>query len=117
MGYQEKRLNKRINISLPINYETLGLDRKELGNTISKDISETGIKLILKEFYPPQTKFLIQINLKGINKAIETVVETVWSFNIQFSNAYYNGLRFIELNARNKEILSEYIATTQLLNS
>ena len=116
MLQQKRRLNERINISLPTSYEAMGLNKKVFGNTISKDISETGIKLILKEFYPPKTNFLLKISLGDINKIIETIAQTIWSSNIQFSNIYHNGLHFIELNTKNKNLLSEYLTMTQLLN-
>lgn len=113
--YQEKRLNKRITLSLPINYEALETKSKEMDTTASKDISESGIKMIFKKFYPPKTKFLIRVNLEEINKTIETIAETVWSFNMRFSDMYYNGLRFLDLNTTNQKALSEYIAIKEVL--
>ncbi len=110
MEKREKRLYKRITLSLPINYEILDTDKKELDHTVCKDISEGGLKLIVKKFYPPKTKFLIKIDIPEMNKMITAIAETVWSFNMRFSNRYYNGLRFCDLNTPSKKLLNEYIS-------
>ncbi|MDD5005616.1 MAG: PilZ domain-containing protein [Candidatus Omnitrophica bacterium] len=111
---EEKRLHKRISLSLPINYEVLETEKKEYNTTVCKDISEGGIRLVLKKFYPPKTKLLLKISLEGINKVIEAMAETVWSYNMRFANTYHNGLRFINLDTRDQNILREYIAVREL---
>ena len=110
----KKRQNKRLALSLPIYYEVLEKGKKEIGDTICKDISEGGIKLMLKKFYPPKTKFLLKINLEGINRIIETIAESIWSFNTHFSNSYYNGLRFAGLNISDQKTLGEYITIKEI---
>jgi len=107
--FQEKRINKRINLSLPINYESLEIEKKEIDSAISKDISEGGLRLLFHKFYPPKTKFLLKIKLEGIDKIIETMAEIAWSFNAQFSNNYYSGLRFLEMDSSERKILKEYL--------
>ncbi|MBL7196891.1 MAG: PilZ domain-containing protein [Candidatus Omnitrophica bacterium] len=115
--WQEKRVNKRITLSLPINYEVSDTQKKELSSTVCKDISEGGLKLMLKKFYPPKTKFLIKINLEGINRIIETMAESVWSFNMHFSNMYYNGLCFVDLSTPDRKKLKEYLVIKEITSS
>ncbi|MDD5617868.1 MAG: PilZ domain-containing protein [Candidatus Omnitrophica bacterium] len=112
--WQEKRTDKRINLSLPIDYESLETTKREHDSTVSKDISEGGMRIVLKKFYPPKTKFLLKINLEGINKIIEAMAEIAWSFNAQFSNAYYSGLRFSEIDVSDRRILREYIKIKEI---
>lgn len=112
---QEKRQNKRLTLSLPIDYKTLDAKDIDLDSTICKNISESGLKLVLKKFYPPKTKFLLKINLAGINKVIETIAESAWSFNMHFSNLYYNGLRFIDLSASNQRQLQQYLMMKEIV--
>jgi c-di-GMP-binding flagellar brake protein YcgR len=112
--FEEKRKNKRISLSLPTYYEPLETDRKVHLNTVSKDISEGGIRLAFSKFYPPKTKFLLKITLEGINKVIEPLAEIVWSFNTQFSNSYYSGLRFLEMAPSQQETLREYIEIREI---
>jgi len=114
--WQEKRQTRRLSLSLPINYEVLDTEEKEASNTISKNISEGGLKVVFKKFYPPKTKFLLRINLEGINKVIETIAETAWSFNMHFSNTYYSGLRFIYLDPKKQQMIKEYITIKGITN-
>jgi len=113
--FQEKRIHKRVNVSVPINYETIENPLKRYGHTLSKDISENGIKIAMERFCPPKTKFLLRINLEEINKTIESLAETIWSFNIRASNRYHNGMRFIDMNQENKTALREYVTIKSLI--
>jgi len=112
--WQEKRAYKRVNLSLPIDYEYLGADKKEYHSTVSKDVSEGGLRLALHKFHSPKTKFLLKIKLEGLNRIIETMAEIAWSFNAQFSNNYYSGLRFVDMSSSNQKMLKEYIEMREI---
>ena len=114
--WQEKRESKRITLSLPIDYEILNTEKKETSSTICKNISEGGLKLVFNKFYPPKTQFLIKINLAGINRIVETIAESAWSFNMHFSNMYYSGVRFLELNKSNRRNIREYLMMKEITN-
>ena len=112
---EEKRLDKRISVYLPINYDILGTEQKELGSTTSKDLSLRGIKILTEKFFPPGTKFLLKLNLKDIDKMLELMAQSRWSSNIQFSNRYQSGLSFEDLNPQYKKALEEYIKFKQAI--
>ncbi|MFC1709431.1 PilZ domain-containing protein [Candidatus Omnitrophota bacterium] len=115
--WQEKRQSKRITLSLPIDYTVLDTIEKEFSSTICKNISEGGLKVVFRRFFPPKTKFLLKINLMGINKIIETMAESAWSFNIHYANTYYSGLRFQDLNSPNRKLLNEYLVMKEITKS
>ena len=106
---KERRTNKRINVSLPINYEILDGNERKCGHTICKDISNEGIKIILDKFYPNRSKFLIKVNLENMHRVVESVAESIWSFNESYSNRYYNGLKFTDINIENQKLLKDYV--------
>lgn len=110
----EKRQTIRAQVALSVNYEMLETPDKRSGNTIAKDISENGIRLITERFYPPKSKFLVRISLADINKTIEAIAETVWSFNARFSNQYVNGLCFTDMDKPYRQILKDYLLTCGL---
>lgn len=115
--WQEKRQNKRITLSLPIDYEIVDTKEKELSSTICKNISEGGLKVVFKKFYPPKTKFLVKINLLGINRIIENIAEIAWSFNMTFTNTYYSGLHFVNLNTFHQKQLREYLMMKEIIGT
>ena len=106
----ERRESKRAVVSLPVNYATLEIPQKRCGDTVCKDISQEGIKILLDRFYPHQTKFLLKLNLENAHRVIESVAETAWSFNEPYSNRSYTGLRFTDMNKENKNILKQYLS-------
>ncbi|MFC1645607.1 PilZ domain-containing protein [Candidatus Omnitrophota bacterium] len=114
--WQEKRKNKRITLSLPIDYEILNTEEKEINSTICKNISEGGLKLVFKKFYLPKAQFLVKINLAGINRVVETIAESAWSFNMHFSNMYYTGVRFLDLSISNRRNIREYLMMKEITN-
>jgi c-di-GMP-binding flagellar brake protein YcgR len=115
--WREKRLYKRLTLSLPIDYESLDTERKECFSSVCKDISEGGVRLVCHRFHPPKTKFLLKINLEKVNKIIEAIAEVAWSFNMQFSHRYYGGLRFVEMSSLDQGVLKEYIQMQEITSA
>ena len=111
---EEKRESKRINLSLPMDYVVLDSEDKELDSTICKNVSEGGLKVVFKKFYPPKTRFLIRLNLAGMNRIIEAIAESAWSYNMHFADTYYNGLHFVDLNKTYKKQLKEYLMLKEI---
>ena len=50
MMTEEKRRHKRINISVPINYEFLETDSKAVADSVTKNISESGVRMVFDKF-------------------------------------------------------------------
>ena len=114
--WQEKRKYKRTTLTLPIDYEILKTKKKEINSTICKNISEGGLKLVFKQFYPPKSQFLIKIKFTEINRIVEAIAESVWSFNMHFSNMYYSGVRFLDLNKSAQRSIREYLMMKEITN-
>lgn len=110
----EKRKDKRIHVSLPIDYSPLEIPEKRCGNAAGKNLSQGGLKIILDKFYPHKTKFLLKVNLESMHRVIESIAETVWSFNESYSNRYFAGLQFTDMNKENKEILKQYLTMQEI---
>lgn len=105
----ERRQYNRINITLPINYETLETPHKRVGTTVCKDISLAGARIHFDSFYPQKTKFLLKFNFENTHLLVEGIAETAWSVNEHYSNNYSSGVRFTEMNKENQSILKQYI--------
>lgn len=112
---EERRAYERISASLPINYETLDTADKKYGTTLSRDISQGGIKILFDRFYALKTKFLLKVELENNHKIFEGIAESVWSVDDTRSNRYYNGLRFIDITKENQDILKQYINIQTIL--
>ncbi|MFH0877314.1 MAG: PilZ domain-containing protein [Candidatus Omnitrophota bacterium] len=114
MANQEKRRSKRLKVNLPIVYEHLG-DHRRFGETTSKDISMSGLRMNMNQFYPARTSFLIKLRFPEVNKVIEAIGNIVWSHRISYSDQYQAGLEFSEINPVFRNWLQEYILINEIL--
>lgn len=110
----ERRLAKRIRVNLPVTFQHLG-DHKHFGETVTRDISLTGLRMNMSGFFPPQSSFLIKLHFPEVNRIIEAIAKTVWSQRISFSDQYQTGLQFTEINPVFKKWLDEYIVVNEAL--
>lgn len=115
MDIPEKRLSKRLKINLPLNFERLGAT-KYSGETVTKDISVTGIRMNLDAFSPTNTNFLLKIRLPEVNRVIEGMARIVWANRVSYSDRYQAGLQFYEMNSIFKKWLEEYILINETLS-
>lgn len=114
MEIQEKRQFKRLKANLPVFYEDASGTR-DFGETVSKDISTTGLRMNMNTFFAPETSFHIRLRFPEVSKIIEGMAKIVWSHRISFSDQYQAGLQFYELNPICKKWLEEYILINNTL--
>ena len=103
---KEKRQNPRVGISFPVECVSLP-ERKEMFYTVSKDLSLGGIKILSEDFLPTGKDLRINVNL--INEMASAKAKVIWCNKEPYSDRYYAGLKFFELNKRNKTNLNHLI--------
>jgi c-di-GMP-binding flagellar brake protein YcgR len=114
MELDEKRLSKRLKVNLPVNFEQTTAPRN-FGETTTKDLSVTGLRMNMSGFFAPETNFLIKLRFPEINRIIEAVARVVWSHRISYSDQYQAGFQFSEINPMFKKWLEEYILVNEAL--
>jgi len=114
MEIPERRDSKRLKVNLPVTFERLG-SVKFFGETSTKDISSTGLRMNMEDFCPPNSSFLIKLKFPEVNKVLEAIAKIVWSHRISYSDQYQAGLQFSELNPVFRSWLNEYITVSEKL--
>jgi c-di-GMP-binding flagellar brake protein YcgR len=114
MEISERRIAKRLKTNLPISFEQ-GAPLKRFGETTTKDISTTGLRMNMATFFAPNSQCLLRLRFPEINRIIETVARVVWSHRISYSDQYQAGLEFCEMNTIFKKWLEEYILINETL--
>jgi c-di-GMP-binding flagellar brake protein YcgR len=109
---EERRRFPRVRAHIPVNYR-LKMQNK-IKATLSRDISEGGIRLWIEGYIPINANFLLEMNLPKIYKMIRLVARVAWVLRIPHSDRYQLGLEFIEINQAHKKDLTEYIKMLQL---
>lgn len=108
MDILEKRLSKRLRANLPVNFEQVTLP-KRFGETTTKDISATGLRVNTDNFFAPDSTLFVKLRFPEVNRVIEGQARVVWSHRVSFSDQYQAGLEFNDLNPMFKKWLEEYI--------
>ncbi len=108
MDILEKRSAKRLKINLPVSYELKGV-RREFGDSVSRDISTTGLRMDMSSFLPPASSLFIRLRFPDVNKIVEGTAKIIWSQRISFSDRYQAGLHFNEMSPIYSKWLEEYI--------
>ena len=107
MKVEERRESKRLKTNLPVSVLHLG-DKKYFGETLTKDISSTGLRINLDLFFPVNSSFLIKLHFPQEDKIVDGTAKIVWCQRISFSDQYQAGLKFSEMNPFSKKWLEEY---------
>ncbi|MBM3252356.1 MAG: PilZ domain-containing protein [Candidatus Omnitrophica bacterium] len=104
---KEKRTSERKNIYASVRYQLKS--SQAFGATSSCDISEGGLRLNFERFVPNNTEFLLQMNLPAMPKIVNALGKVVWANRIPHSDRYQLGLKFIEIEDREKTGVSDYL--------
>lgn len=106
-GTEERRKFTRENIHAPVQYEHKAATY--FGSTMTRDISEGGIRIVLDNFLPHNTELKFKINLKEMPMVINTLGSIVWSQHLPHSNRYQFGVEFDEIDENYRRNLHEYL--------
>ena len=87
----ERRIAKRVGHSEPVQFQAN--EQELLHGSLSKDISQSGIRLRLSEFLPLGTQLGLQLYLSP-DRVVECSGKVVWISQIPHSDYYYAGLQF-----------------------
>lgn len=115
MEKSEKRLSKRLKVNLPVTFDYLG-PKRHFGETITRDISPTGVRMNMEAFFAPEASFLLKVSLPEVNRVIEATANVIWSQRISYSDLYQAGFEFKEINPVFKNWLEEYVIVSDALN-
>ena len=104
---KEQRQFPRVPLHAPLHFQIKTTSK--FGSTVSRDISEGGIRFLSDDFIPVGTSMILEINLGNIPKYINAVAEAVWEQKIPHSERYQLGLRFSELDEVYYQDICEYV--------
>lgn len=108
MEISEKRRSRRLKIGLPVTFHQVSAS-KRFGETITKDISLSGLRMDTDSFFQPNSNVIIKLRFPEVNKVIDVVAKVMWSHSATRSDKFQTGLAFSEINPMFKKWLEEYI--------
>jgi c-di-GMP-binding flagellar brake protein YcgR len=105
INWQEKRRFSRLKILNPMRYQIRGTN--QFDNVMSDNVSLGGIAFLNDSFIPPQTP--LAMDIKVLSHVLNTTGIVKWSQPIPHSDTYRTGVEFSEMDAKDKQHLSELL--------
>ncbi|MCM8766017.1 MAG: PilZ domain-containing protein [Candidatus Omnitrophica bacterium] len=109
----ERRKYPRIDFNTSVTYQTKGETRLE--HTLTRDISEGGMGLILERFLPKNTELILTFNLRHRSTPLRTPARLAWIQKLPYAERYRAGLEFGEMESLNRLNIKRFINKEPLL--
>lgn len=106
--FNEKRKHPRINVSIPLQYKELRGNSYLSKGTLTKNISESGIKFISDSFISLAHRLIVEINLPSNPKPVKAISRVVWIKKLDAGNNYEVGNQFLAMTREDEAIISDY---------
>ncbi len=103
----EKRKFVRVHSSLPLHYR----DYEHFVSSLSRDISEDGIRFTSNRFIPVSVKLLMDICLFHDAEPIKVITEVIWVEKLSHMDLYYVGAKFVDLSETHRRLISNYLSS------
>lgn len=103
----ERRRFVRIPENSQISYEILS--KPKIGNSITKDISQGGIRFFIYEFIPKNSLLRIRLTIKKIPFSFEAPVKVIWIEEDPRHSRYEVGVEFTNISQEATDHLVSYI--------
>lgn len=81
--------------------------------SLTKNISESGIRLVTKERFEPGTSLAVDIYAPDRKTPIQTLTKVIWTKKRPLRSGYDIGVSFIKVEKGGKKDLSFYLSTLQ----
>ena len=121
---KERRRFIRVSIPFSVRYQKesknpgkneplAGLVEDVMRLSLSKDISESGIRIVTKERFELGTSLAVDIYAPDRKTPIRTLSTVVWTKKRAFRSGYDTGIRFTKVEKGGRKDLSFYLSSLQ----
>ena len=109
MDHVEKRREKRLYITFDVRFDMSS--HQQWVSSSAKNISINGMCLLTKEHIPLGTLLFIEFFIPDEDTTIQITGEVVWNGEHKVSDSLYfeNGITFIEIQSKYKDLIGKYI--------
>jgi c-di-GMP-binding flagellar brake protein YcgR len=109
--FVEKRQHSRVRSRLPIDYKNLRGEAKAQRGTLTRDISEGGIRFLSDEFLSLANRLVININIPTAARQVKAITKIAWIKKLPSADRYEVGNQFIEMSKEDREEIARYVNT------
>lgn len=103
---QEARRAQRIGVRAEMRYHIRGR-ASEFVDTVSNNISASGLAFNSQKFIPPQTPLMLEIDI--LSRILHPIGRVAWCQSLPHSDRSVLGVEFVEMDPFEKNYLEDYI--------
>jgi hypothetical protein len=105
----EKRRFERIPSSFPVKYRDLNKPETEFRGTVSKNVSEGGVRFRSDRFISLACRMVVELNLPTVPKPIRAISKITWIKKLPAGDDYEVGNQFLEITREDKKLIRGFI--------
>lgn len=105
----DKRKHRRLESRFPLKYKNLKTKDGESRGTISKNISEGGIRFRSDRFISLACRLVVELNLPTMEKPIKAVSKIAWIKKLPAGDDYEVGNQFLEISREDKTAIRNFV--------
>jgi c-di-GMP-binding flagellar brake protein YcgR len=107
---KEKRRYPRVNARLPLQYKDIQRPIETYSGTLSRDVSEGGIRFVSNEFLSIFTRLLLEVSIPSLSRPLKAISKVSWIQKAPLSNQYNVGVQFMDMAEEDKNQLASFVA-------
>ncbi|MCM8778515.1 MAG: PilZ domain-containing protein [Candidatus Omnitrophica bacterium] len=107
---QERRKYPRVYASIPMQFRPIGEFDKLPHDTITRDLSEGGVRFSSDKFIPVGTRIIVNVLLEGHREPLRSVAKIIWTRKQQYSDNYEVGCQFMNLPEDARSRIGKFIS-------
>jgi hypothetical protein len=108
----EKRKSPRVKTSIPIRYRVQRDGTEAVGaGSVTCDVSTGGLRFMANEFFSTACRLILELDIPTMEKPIKAVSKVAWIEKAKpgADYEYEVGNQFMEINAKDKELIAKYV--------
>ena len=106
---EEKRKFPRIERQFPIKYKDLRKTSEEFRGTMSKNISEGGIRFRSDRCISLACRLVVELNLPEVGKPIRAISKITWIKKLPVGDDFEVGNQFLEISREDKNLIQDFV--------
>ena len=115
-NFAEKRRFPRIETRIPVRYRKLGAAGTQGTGTLTRNMSEGGIRFRTREFISMACRLILELDIPMIPKPVKAISRVAWIRKAPKGDDYEIGNQFLEISKQDKEVVSQYMDSLSVYN-
>jgi c-di-GMP-binding flagellar brake protein YcgR len=114
---EERRRYLRADFNVPLRYKNLRSVGESPVGSLTKDISEGGVRFKTSQFISLACRLVLEISLPTAPKPIKAISKVAWIRKIPTGDYYELGNQFLEIAKEDRSRIAEYVNTLSRTNA